>query len=360
MVQQTAKGVSSAARRGVGGAAGDALKRTGSAARGATSAVSAATGMDAVEGIGEQVQQGAGSVAGAVESAGGGGDLRTVREELREIVRETALDVLVPVARAATMQAAKYAITRGPQLARDTVAPKLADTLGAAIEEAGGLEGFAKGWLASVSGARADMLQKVGIGGESQSRPWRERRLPLEESIDIVVPVETAYERFGEFEEYARVMSRGEMVDERLNERIAWERTDGAEASAVITFHRLSDRLTRVMVTYDQDPQGLLERTASMFRASRRRLAADLMRFKAFVEMTEEDTETPDEDPQQRTAEPRAHSRAQPRRNGHETAEGEESEGEDGGDEKLSRPAPSRPVRRRSAARSRQPKARRG
>ncbi|HWE10347.1 MAG TPA: hypothetical protein VG325_13420 [Solirubrobacteraceae bacterium] len=351
MVEQTARGVSSAAGRGVGGVAGETLRKSGSAARGATSAALAATGKDAAEGIGERVHQGADRVAGAVEGAGGGDQL-TVREELREIVRETALDVLVPVARTATTQAAKYAITRGPQLARDTIAPKLADTVGAAIEEAGGLEQFARSWLASASGARAGMLQRVGIGGETRARPWRERRLPMEESVDIVVPLATAYDRFGEFDEYARVMSRGEAVDARPNERITWERTDGVQASAVITFHRLSDRLTRVMVTYDQDPQGLLEKTTSVFRASRRGLAADLMRFKAFVEMSEDDADTRDADAGQQAAQPRGRQRASARRAEGGSAEPEVSE--------ESRPAPRQPARRRSAARPRQPKARRG
>jgi uncharacterized membrane protein len=118
--------------------------------------------------------------------------------------------------------------------------------------------------------------------------------LPVQESIDVVVPLETAYDWFTEFEEYAEVMSRGETVDERPNERIDWRRTDGVEATAVITFHRLSDRLTRVMVTYDYQPQGLLEKTTSLFRTTPRGLNADLMRFKAFVEMSEEETEADD------------------------------------------------------------------
>ena len=63
------------------------------------------------------------------------------------------------------------------------------------------------------------------------------------------------------------------------------------EATAVITFHRLSDRLTRVMVTYDHQPQGLLEKTNAMLRASRRGVSGDLMRFKAFAEMSPDTTE---------------------------------------------------------------------
>jgi hypothetical protein len=211
-----------------------------------------------------------------------------VREELRAIVREAALEVLVPVARRATTEAAKYAIRRGPQAVRDTIVPKV----GAAIEEAGGPGALAKGSLSSVSNARTGMLEKLGIGAESQPRPWRERPLPAEECIDVVVPLETAYDRFTEFGEYADVLSRGQTVDERPHERIVWSRTDGVEATAVITFHRLSDRLTRVMVTCDHRPQGVLEKTASLLRTSPRGLSADLMRFKAFAEMSEADTET--------------------------------------------------------------------
>jgi hypothetical protein len=346
MAERKPRGVSGAVRRGAAGAAGETLKRTGSAARGVTSAVSDATRTDPVRGVGERVQEAAAGAGIAVERAGDGGDQRTVREELQEIVRETALEVLVPVARRATKQAALYAIRRGPQMARDTIAPKLTD-MGSAIEQAGGPGGFARGALSSISGARTGMLEKVGIGGESQSRPWRERRLPVEESIDVVVPLETAYDRFTEFDEYARFMSRGETVDERPNERIAWKRTDGVEATAVVTFHRVSDRLTRVMVTYDHQPQGVIDKTTSLFHTSRRGLIKDLMRFKAFVEMSEEDTQTPE----RQAGEPRGG--AGPRRRRDEYAYEEEPEGEY--EEEEPPPAPSRPpARRRPAARPRQ------
>jgi uncharacterized membrane protein len=303
MVGRNAKGVSSAVRRGVSGAAGETLKGAGSAAHGATGAVSDVTGVGAAEGVGEQVQEVAAGAGGAIERAGGGGDQRTLADELREIVREAAREVLVPVARRATRQAAMYAISRGPQLTRDTIVPKVT----AAIEEAGGPGPFAKGALSSLSGAGAGMLGKADIPRESKSRPWRDRPLPVEESIDVVVPLETAYDRFTDFEEYAKVMSRGETVDERPNERISWRRTDGAEDTAVITFHRLSDRLTRVMVTYDHEPHGLLEKTTSLWHSVPRGLSADLMRFKAFVEISEQDTEM-QEEPEEQADDLVAHS----------------------------------------------------
>ena len=290
MAERNAAGVSTAVRRATGGVAGEALKAVGAGARAATRGAPDVTGTGVVEGVGEQVQQVASTAGRTVERVGGGGSQRTLREELREIVREAALEVLIPVARRATTQAAIYAIRRGPQLARETIVPKV----GAAIEDAGGPAALAKGALSSVSDARTGMLEKVRPGGESQPRRWRERPLPVEESVDVVVPLETAYDHFTEFGEYAELMSRGETVDERPNERITWARADGVEATAVITFHRLSDRLTRVIVTYDHRPQGLLERTASLFPVPPRGLRADLMRFKAFVEMSVADAGTTD------------------------------------------------------------------
>jgi hypothetical protein len=298
MGERNAKGVTNAVR-GVSGAAGETLKKAGSAARGATGAVPDVPGTDAVQGVGEQVQQAAEGAGRAVEGVGGAGAQRTLGEELREIVREAAIEVLVPVARRATREAAMYAVRRGPELARQTLAPKLT----AAIQEAGGPDAFAKEVLSSVSGAGTGILEKVGVGREAQPRPWRERPLPVEESIDVGVPLETAYDKFTKFDEYANVLSRGETFDERPNERIAWRETDRVEATAVVTFHRLSDRLTRVMVTYEQEPQGLLEKTSALFRRAPRALSADLMRFEAFAEMTPADSET-EREPEQQADEP--------------------------------------------------------
>jgi hypothetical protein len=307
MAERNARGLAGAVTRGAGGAAGETLKRAGSAARGATRAVSGATGTEAVEAVGKQVQEATETAGTAVERAGDGREQRTVLEELRAIVRDAALEVLVPVARRATTQAAMYAVTRGPQLARETLAPRL----GAAIEEAGGPRAFARGVLSSVSEARTGMLEKVGVGGEPQARPRRERPLPVELSIDVVAPLETAYDRFTEFDEYANVMSRGEIVDERADERIEWRRTDRVEDAAVITFHRLSDRLTRVMVTYDHEPHGLFEKTTSLFHITSRALSEDLMRFKALVEMSDGDTEL---EPEQQAEQPRVRTSTRTRR----------------------------------------------
>lgn len=251
---------------------------------------------------------------GALESARpdrSGRDQPSLREELGDIVRETAIEILGPVARNATKQAARFAVKRGPQIISQTVVPRVKNSFGPAIEEAGGPGELARDTFARLSDRSGEALSKVGIGRdgdeESSTDSWS---IPTEESIDIAVPVETAYEQFNRFEERAKFMSRGERVDDRPNERIEWESPDRAGAGGVITFHGLSDRLTRVMVTFDSHPHGLVEKTSSALRLSRRALRSDLMRFKAFAEMNDANEpgrgEEPDEEEERAPRRPRA------------------------------------------------------
>jgi hypothetical protein len=55
----------------------------------------------------------------------------------------------------------------------------------------------------------------------------------------------------------------------------------------VISFHELDRNLTRVMVTLDFHPSGMLEKMASGLRFVKRAVQADLARFKAYVELGE-------------------------------------------------------------------------
>jgi uncharacterized membrane protein len=357
-------------RKGSDGAAADekpTARRSTKAGTGAGTAEKEAT--EATGQVVEEVEEApeAAREEGAVEEIGRREE-PTVREELRSIVREAALEVLGPVTRKATTAAAKYAVTKGPQLAKDTVAPrikdtvapKVKDTLGPKIEEAGGPGQLAKNALSSVSGAGGGLLSKIGIGGggaEETSGTGKGRRLPVQESVDVAVPLETAYNQFTQFEDFPKFMHRvekleqrdethlvwheniwglrreweAEITDQRPNERIAWKSLSGTQTSGVVTFHRLSDRLTRIEVNLDFQPQGLLERTASGFRMSRRALKSDLMRFKAFVEMREEETGAwrGRVEEGELVEEPSAEEGEEPEAEEHEEPEAEEPEAEE-------------------------------
>jgi hypothetical protein len=55
----------------------------------------------------------------------------------------------------------------------------------------------------------------------------------------------------------------------------------------VVSFHELDDHLTRVMVTMEFEPTGMIEKMASGLRFVKRAVQADLARFKAYVEMAD-------------------------------------------------------------------------
>jgi uncharacterized membrane protein len=260
-------------------------------------------------------QQSAGTAAAKEAESSAGGTDGTLTSELRSVVREAAIEVLSPVARKATTAAAKYAVTRGPKLVKDSVVPR--------VDQAGGPLELAKkagggvGGLVSSSGVGGLVSKLGGDRGGAPSGTGRGRRLPIQESIDVAVPLETAYNQFTQFEEFPEFMHRAERVEQkddthlvwheniwgvrrqweseiteqRPNERVAWEATSGSpQQKGVVTFHSLSDRLTRVEITLDQQPKGLFEKASSGLRMTRRALKSDLMRFKAFIETREEET----------------------------------------------------------------------
>jgi uncharacterized membrane protein len=267
-----------------------------------------------------QVEDQAEDVAGDDDDdRGGSNGSPTITSELKDTIREAAVEVLKPVMRKATMSAAKYAVKEGPSLFKDKLAPKL--------EEAGGAGELVKG-VASKGGGVADAVGGVasGIGGkltgkkkkegESPSGTGRGRRLPVQECIEVGVDIQTAYDQFTQFEDWPKFMHRVERIEQRDDatlmwheniwgvrrsweveiteqtpcERIAWRSNGGTQTVGVVTFHQVSDNLTRIWVTMDFQPKGLFEKAASGTRISRRALRSDLMRFKAFIEVGDEAT----------------------------------------------------------------------
>jgi uncharacterized membrane protein len=132
----------------------------------------------------------------------------------------------------------------------------------------------------------------------------------IEQSIDVEVPVRTAYNQWTQFEEFPKFMDgivevkqlsdtrllwHSEIggvdetweaeIDEQVPDmRIAWHSISGAKNAGVVTFHRLSDNKTRVMLQVDYDPQGVLENVGDALGAVSLRVKGDLQRFKEFIE----------------------------------------------------------------------------
>jgi uncharacterized membrane protein len=132
----------------------------------------------------------------------------------------------------------------------------------------------------------------------------------IEQSIEIQAPLTTVYNQWTQFEEFPRFMDGVEQVEQRddthlrwvaefggsrhewdaeiteqkPDERVAWRNTDGTDNAGVVTFHRIDDDTTRVMVQMDFVPEGVKERIGDALGAPDRRVQGDLERFKEMIE----------------------------------------------------------------------------
>ena len=75
-----------------------------------------------------------------------------------------------------------------------------------------------------------------------------------------------------------------EIVEQRPDERIAWTSRGGVRNAGVVTFHRIDDDRTRVMLQVDYEPQGVVENVADALGVVKARIKGDLERFKEFIE----------------------------------------------------------------------------
>ena len=130
------------------------------------------------------------------------------------------------------------------------------------------------------------------------------------QSVDVKVPVGTAYNQWTQFEEFPRFMEgvksvsqvddthvrwvaevggvdkewEAEITEQHPDERVAWRATSGAENAGVVTFHRIDDETTRVTLQMDVEPEGLVENIGTALGFLERRVEGDLERFKEYIE----------------------------------------------------------------------------
>jgi uncharacterized membrane protein len=252
------------------------------------------------EGLEDEVQE---QGSQAKESLNGGGSA---------LSKLLSKDVLIPVAAtAATAAAAGYAAKKAPDIKN-----KLAGEAKEGAQELGkeGAEGAKQSIMGGGNplGALASGASKL-MPGKGKGGKKKTRRLPIQRWTDVAVPVNEAFEQWQKFEEFPKFMHRvvkvdqkddktveweekiwfsrrqwqGEITDVRKNDRIAWKTVSGTSHSGVVSFHKLDNRLTRVLVTVDFQPAGMIEKMGSGLRFAKRAVQADLARFKAYVELGE-------------------------------------------------------------------------
>lgn len=229
----------------------------------------------------------------------------------------------VPVAAAAGTLISSYAVKKVPGLLRERggegaekLGKQVLEGVQGAASQSGGLAGKAAEKLLGGGHGDGDG-DGDGDGGHQPAKGWgRGRRLPIQCSIDVAVPIEVAYDQWTQFEDFPEFMHRVEQIEQKNDEtvvwhenvwgikrswesqiveqipdeRIVWRSDDRGGHSGVVTFHKLSDRLTRVELNLDFQPEGVFEKLASGLRFHRRAIKTDLQRYKAFAEMRNEET----------------------------------------------------------------------
>ena len=136
------------------------------------------------------------------------------------------------------------------------------------------------------------------------------------ESVDVAVPIRTAYNQWTQFEDFPRFMSGVKEVrqlddtmthwtveiggirrefDARIteqlpDERVAWTSTSGTRQGGVVTFHRIDPDHTRVTAQLELDPQGAAEQVAEKTGLVSHRVKGDLERFREFIEARAQET----------------------------------------------------------------------
>ncbi len=193
---------------------------------------------------------------------------------------------------------------------------RVSATVNEKIEDAGGPSGImkdaAKGMLPF--GGSDDDGENKGKGGVPGV--GKGRRMPVQQSVDIGVPVDTVYNQWTRFEQWPNFMHRVTRVmqeddctvmfavkvwgktkeftanieTQRPGERMKWRVSEGMDHTGVVTFHELGPNLTRVLLGFDVQPGGMLEKLARGARHVKRAARGDLHRFKAFIEMAERET----------------------------------------------------------------------
>ena len=131
------------------------------------------------------------------------------------------------------------------------------------------------------------------------------------ETVDVDVPVRTAYNQWTQFESFPHFLDEvesitqtddththwkvkvggferefdAEITEQHPDERVAWTSEGGDTAHAgVVTFHKLTDDTTRVTVQIDWEPSGLVEKLGSLVHVGQHAVKKDLDNFKKFIE----------------------------------------------------------------------------
>ncbi len=153
-------------------------------------------------------------------------------------------------------------------------------------------------------------LQGLGGGKGKRKRSSGNKPTVIIEYIDVGVPLRTAYDQWTQYQDFstfAKGVKSANKADDTTSdwqakiwwssrswkattdeqvpdERISWS-SEGAKGTmkGVVSFHRLGENLTRVLLVIEYYPSGFFEKTGNIWRAQGRRTRLDLKNFARFI-----------------------------------------------------------------------------
>jgi len=138
----------------------------------------------------------------------------------------------------------------------------------------------------------------------------------IKKSIDVNVPVSTAYNQWTQFEEFPKFMDgvesvtqvddttlrwvakiggaqrewNAEIVEQVPDQKIGWRATSGNGPNGIVTFESLGQDTTLITVEMSYESEGLVEQLGAKVGLDSRQVGEDLKRFKQLVETTGAET----------------------------------------------------------------------
>ncbi|GAA0908683.1 SRPBCC family protein [Streptomyces thermoalcalitolerans] len=167
------------------------------------------------------------------------------------------------------------------------------------------------------SRAKENVMGALNLGGDKSKRKKRGGNKPIViiESIDVGVPLRTAYDQWTQFQDFStfakgvKAVSKSDdttsdwqlkvwwssrswkahTVEQVPDYRIQWT-SEGAKGTTkgVVSFHRLEENLTRILLVMEYYPSGFFEKTGNIWRAQGRRARLDLKNFARFITLKTE------------------------------------------------------------------------
>jgi uncharacterized membrane protein len=161
---------------------------------------------------------------------------------------------------------------------------------------------------------RIATVAAIAVGGFMLSKQLKKSRSggtsSTTESIDVNVPISTAYNQWTQFEDFPQFMESvhevrqiddthlhwradiagkeeewdAEITEQIPDKRIAWRSTSGVVNAGVVTFHKISDIRTRVTLQMEYVPQGADEMIGDAMGLVKMQVKANLKKFKELIE----------------------------------------------------------------------------